>query len=245
MTENTKNIHPKAEWITDESHEARRKRWQLKRKLEASGLESDHQIYRSQRQAVTHLIHSAETDFYRSDIQTAGGDQKLFFITIGRLLHKTKDVSLPSVNSSAELAEQFKEFFNDKVSRNHRSLLDGDVGEIQVLSEESVVLQSNCCLYEFSQATTEEIRQLLRKSPVKSCELDPMPTYLLRKCEDVVVPIMTKIINISLKSGTVLADLRIAHLCPLLRKPIWMSNVSRTTDKSQTYIFFPSKLNVW
>ena len=31
------------------------------------------------------------------------------------------------------------------------------------------------------QATTKEIRQLLRKSPVKSCELDFMPTYLLRK----------------------------------------------------------------
>ena len=64
---------------------------------------------------------------------------------------------------------------------------------MQGLSEESVVLLSNCCLEEFSQATTEEIRQLLRESPVNSCELDPMPTCLLSKCEDVVVPIMTKL----------------------------------------------------
>ena len=81
---------------------------------------------------------------------------------------------------------------------------------MQVLSDESVALPSNCCLDEFSQATTEEIRQLLRKSPVKLCELDPMPTCLLRKCEDVVVSIVIKIINMSLESGTVPADLKAA-----------------------------------
>ena len=123
---------------------------------------------------------------------------------------KTTDVSLPSANSPAELAEQFKYmyFFSDKVSRIHRGLLGGDVRAMQVLSDESVVLPSNSCLDKFSQATTEEIKQLLRKSPVKLWELDPMLTCLLRKYEDVVVSIMIKIINMSLESGTVPADLK-------------------------------------
>ena len=46
-----------------------------------------------------------------------------------------------------------------------------------------------------------------------------MPTCLLRKCEDVIAPIMTKIINMSMESGTVPADLKVAHISPLLKKP--------------------------
>ena len=72
-----------------------------------------------------------------------------------------------------------------------------------------------------------------------------MPTSLLRKCEDVVVPIMTKILNMFLESGTVPADLKIAHLSPFLKKTNQMSNVFKTTNQHQTYLFFPSKLNVW
>ena len=55
------------------------------------------------------------------------------------------------------------------------------MGAMQVLSDESVVMPSKCSLDEFSQATTEVFGQFLRKSPVKSCELDPVPTCLLRK----------------------------------------------------------------
>ena len=81
-----------------------------------------------------------------------------------------------------------------------------------VLSDESVIFPSNYRpnhVNAFRLATTLEIRELLRKPQIKSCELDLMSTCLLRKCEDVVVPIMT---NMSLESGTLPADL----------KTIWM-----------------------
>ena len=56
------------------------------------------------------------------------------------------------------------------------------------------------------------------KSPSKSCELDPIPTSLLKKCSASVIPIITDIVNESLATGIVPAELKIAHVRPLLKK---------------------------
>jgi len=39
--------------------------------------------------------------------------------------------------------------------------------------------------------TTEEVRRRLLDSPVKSCALDPIPTFLLREMIDILLPFIT------------------------------------------------------
>ena len=50
-------------------------------------------------------------------------------------------------------------------------------------------------------ATALEIRTIIMNSPCKSCELDPMPTWLLTKCIDKILPIIIRLVNTSLRSG--------------------------------------------
>ena len=57
------------------------------------------------------------------------------------------------------------------------------------------------------------------KSPDKSCELDPIPTWLLKKCIDVLLPLVTSIINMSLSTNQVPLDFKSARIRPLLKKP--------------------------
>ena len=40
-------------------------------------------------------------------------------------------------------------------------------------------------------------------SPVKSCELDPLPTWLLKECKDELVPLITDIVNMSLRESMI------------------------------------------
>ena len=61
------------------------------------------------------------------------------------------------------------------------------------------------------------MRTLITSAPVKSCELDPIPTTLLCNL-DSAVPIITKIINLSLKHGEMPNILKEALLRPLLKK---------------------------
>ena len=54
------------------------------------------------------------------------------------------------------------------------------------------------------------------KSPSTSCNLDPIPTWLLKKCLNELLPIITQIINMSIVDADVL---KCAQITPLLKKP--------------------------
>ena len=73
-------------------------------------------------------------------------------------------------------------------------------------------------LSKFSPITEEKVRELIKSSTNKSCTLDPMPTSLVIDCIDVLLPIITKMINLSLESGLFADNWKCALVLPLLKK---------------------------
>jgi len=51
---------------------------------------------------------------------------------------------------------------------------------------------------DFQPLTEDNVYALIQKSAKRSCALDPMPTPLVVKCLDVLLPSITRIINLSL-----------------------------------------------
>ena len=68
-------------------------------------------------------------------------------------------------------------------------------------------------------STPDEILSLFRQSPPKSCQLDPVPTKLLKDCSYTFAPILSYLVNLSLEQSHVPSSLKIAHVTPLLKKP--------------------------
>ena len=56
---------------------------------------------------------------------------------------------------------------------------------------------------EFIPVSQDELKKNISKSPSKSCELNPIPTWLLKECEEELLPYLTNIINASLKKAHV------------------------------------------
>ena len=54
---------------------------------------------------------------------------------------------------------------------------------------------------------------------ITSCRLDPIPTWLLKKCVNELVPVITQIINLSFKNGDFPDTLKSALITPLIKKP--------------------------
>ena len=52
----------------------------------------------------------------------------------------------------------------------------------------------------------------------KSCKIDPIPTDLLWKCIDHLLPVLTRLVNISLQSGVFSQKWKVAIVKPLLKK---------------------------
>ena len=59
--------------------------------------------------------------------------------------------------------------------------------------------------------------QLIKKSRSTTCGLDPLPTTLLKKCSDELPPVITQIVNLSLRSGCFPDLLKHAQVSPLLK----------------------------
>jgi hypothetical protein len=73
-------------------------------------------------------------------------------------------------------------------------------------------------LTDFVPVTEEDIGKIIRQAAPKSCCLDPVPTHLVKECLDVLLPVITRIINLSLSSSTVPTPFKIAAVTPILKK---------------------------
>ena len=70
----------------------------------------------------------------------------------------------------------------------------------------------------FQPLSQEEVEKIINTSPSKSCDLDPIPTTLLKEILPSVITILTEIINKSLTSGIFPDRLKVALVRPLLKK---------------------------
>ncbi|XP_071807959.1 uncharacterized protein [Asterias amurensis] len=110
---------------------------------------------------------------------------------------------------SISLARLFGEFFTNKIDAICTSL-SPDIS--QRPSRTITVFDS------FEPTSTEEIESLIRHTPAKSCDLDPIPTMLLKDCSHIFAPIVAEIVNLSMNNGIVPAALKLAHVHPTLKK---------------------------
>ena len=73
-------------------------------------------------------------------------------------------------------------------------------------------------LTNFKLVTDQDILLILCAAPQKSCELDLIPTTLLKVYSDVIVPYIMDIVNTSIASGSFTKNIKQALLRPRLKK---------------------------
>ena len=104
----------------------------------------------------------------------------------------------------------------EKIQNIRRGLQTGQVhGVDQDVDASSVTTP----LERFTRASDDEVKTLILNSPDKSCDLDPMPTWLLKLCVDELLPVITAIVNASMDSSCVPRAFNCAQIRPLLQKP--------------------------
>ena len=70
----------------------------------------------------------------------------------------------------------------------------------------------------FEPAAADEVKKLILSSQDKSCDLDPLPTKFLKSCLDVLLTLITNIINLPLESGSFPDGLKVSHIMHTLIK---------------------------
>ena len=215
----TITIRPKAPWFTDDIQEAKRCKRRAERRMIKSGLSTDRELYRQECEAYYERIYNARSSYLKKLITDA--DTKQLFGIIKSLSSPHQSSVLPDHSSDCELSNRFAKFFSEKVL----TLISSFTEPVSTSTSSSSAVPTGCEFSKFCPVTDSAVKKLINSLPSKHCKLDPIPTWLLKKTLDELLPCITKLFNLSLSSGHVPESFKTSLLTPLLKKPNLDPNV--------------------
>ncbi|XP_062616752.1 uncharacterized protein LOC134278448 [Saccostrea cucullata] len=209
-------IRPDCPWYTSELRAAKRERRKAERQMRRTDLTVHREIYRSHCTQVSKLAIHCKRSYYSSKIVEMGKDQKQLYRLTNRLMGAKSDVVLPAHQCEEMLANSFGEFFQTTIQKIRNELCNGSKIGFDPLQDDNEF--TGVHLHTFEPASQDQIRAIILSASPKSCELDPMPSFLLKSCLDSCLAMVTDIINHSLNQSVVPSSFKQAVVRPLIKK---------------------------
>ena len=186
--------------VNTKSYEVIRARRKAERIWRKSKSAYDLSVFKAKKNHATFIMNQARCEYYANHIQENSSNQRKLFQTTKALLCDAKDVSFPPGNSD-QLANDFGNFFAQKIERISWSLADLSA---QSQSPPPADEHSACVdgrFTSFKSLTQDQLRMLIDKAAKKSCKLDPVPTSIVVQSLDILLPVITRLVNLSFETG--------------------------------------------
>ena len=206
----TLSTHPRQPWFNDvvkAQHKVVRNRehaW-LKYKLNSNWI-----AYKKERNIYNRLLTYSKHQSLSKKINDLKGNTKGLYKLTANLTGITSQNPMPQGKTDTQLAEEFAEFFIDKIDKIRQQFQN----TVAYVSEANDIPQ----LMKFNPVTESEVEKTINSMYSKSCELDAIPMPLLKRLIHKCLPFITKIVNISLTQGIFSDDWKVAIVRPLLKK---------------------------
>ena len=153
------------------------------------------------------------------------------------LLNREQESVLPSHDCVKDLADKCVSYCNDKITNIRKDFEKAPIST--TLTPQDIFNKFNGeVLDSFTEVSEHDIRKIIHLWPIKSCALDPIPMWLLKKCEDVLIPVLTLIMNTSLSCAKFGKELIRAFLEPLIKNYTWCRNSQELQTGPQSVISF-------
>ena len=207
-------LRPHSPWYTSALRREKRARRRGERVAARTQLEVDRQIVQNMYRRRNEQLVEAKSTYFTNKVKESKDDPKALFRLTRNMMGNSGDKILPVHTCKRKLANDFSAFFTNKILniRSELGLTDTHTGGSVTNCFSGVPLNT------FMDATEAEIWNIIKLSPVKSCELDPLPIWLLKECKAELVPLITDIVNMSLRESMFPKSLKTALIRPLLKK---------------------------
>ncbi|KAL9959876.1 hypothetical protein ACROYT_G033246 [Oculina patagonica] len=216
----TIKVRPLVPWYDDDIKDARRERRRAERRWRRTRNSSDLTNFKAKKNYATYLMNVARKRFYTDFIKENSSNQRDLFNATRKLLKQENEVLFPPLKDKLQLANEMGDFFVKKICDIH-SKLDKMTEGLPSNDSDSLTNPSKTAAVTmelFSQLTECNVRDLVLSSAKKTCMLDPIPTPLVVNCLDVLLSVLTKIINTSIMTGQFANGWKCALVNPILKK---------------------------
>jgi len=202
-------------WFTSSLSKLKSVRRQLERLWSRTHSAVDFKLLRSATNHYHAAIIRSKKAYNSALISSNISQSKNLWRSVNKTLHRQSAALFPTLFPATSLPSMFATFFSDKIHKLRYNLLS-DPSHIR--SPHVTPQQLPTMISQFDTVTPEEIHKLISESSDTFCDLDPIPTCLLKKCTSVLVPTITKIINLSLSTGVCPDHFKSSLVLPHLKK---------------------------
>jgi len=157
---------------------------------------------------------AAKKLYYSELVLSNLGKPRQLWNTVNNILHRHSSPSLPTNIPTSSIAQSFARFFDDKIIK-----LRASIPSISVSPHVPGPATTPPVLDAFRPTSVVEISRIINCLPNKQCDLDPLPTSLLKKCLPVLAPTIANIVNLSLSTGVFPSNFKQSIVTPLIKKP--------------------------
>ena len=138
-----------------------------------------------------------------------------------------------SEDIDAHTADEFAAFFRDTVASVRAACASTPLNDVPYRTTPTLEL--------FAPVTVKEVDRLIVSASCKTCQLDPVPTWLVKEMRPLISPFLSLLFNKSLTSGLFPTDFKNAVVCPLLKKE-WLGASQMKNYRPVSNLSFLSKL---
>ena len=193
-------IKPAPSWITEEYRTAKC----MRRQYDPAWRRDKSSVNRSS-------LNRNKGRFYRDLVSDNCSDGKKLWQALNRILSRSNSTVLPSFVDEKSLANRFGSFFIDKIKKIQDTFKHTQSKFLHP-DKEPPTFSS------FQVVTDSEVLKFIKEAPSKTCSLIPCPTHIVKQCLDILLPSLTKLVNLSLKTGIFPNPFKQAIVTPLLKK---------------------------
>ena len=169
------------------------------------------QAYAKERNVYNRLLQYQKKQTISKKINESKKDTKQLFHLVNNITMSRAPNPMPERKPDAQLATEFVSFFLNKIEEIRRQFQNAN----QYVPEVNTSVPK---LQELQPLTEEEIEKEICSMNNKTCELDAIPTHLIKNILPAALKTITKIVNMLLTTGTFPLDWKTAIVKPLLKK---------------------------
>ena len=144
------------------------------------------------------MLSRIRTDKITEKVTECAADIKKLYSLVSYLTGLETENPMPPGKTDGKLAEEFAELFMQKI----KTIQDGLQYHLLYTPRNTGIPR----LETFKQVSDSNVKQVISKMNTKSCKLDILPTFKLKELIENFLPVITRIVNLSLADGKFPSD---------------------------------------
>ena len=197
-------------WVTHDITQLMYKRDYLKKKAIRNNCPKLWDEYRHFRNQITSRIRKAKKDYFQNESLNCSNNAKLTWKLLNKLLNNEKKFTPPSELTAHDFNSYFSTIGESTAQEYFANESDG--------THPWKGPHATATKFKFHDVADNSVLKLLKSLDKDSnCDILGFDSKLLFYCADILAPLITKMINLSLHQGVVVDDWKISRVTPVLK----------------------------